>query len=130
MRVFGSMFTIFAGIALALSAVGLYAVTAYSVSQRTSEIGIRIALGAQPRDVLTLILGQGVWLVAIGLLAGLIAAAGMSRVLARILPLVNATDWQTFGMIAGGLGALALWACYLPARRATKVSPMTALRHE
>ena len=117
-------------IGLTLAIVGVYGVVSFGASLRTREIGIRMALGAEPRDVLQLILGQGVLLVAIGLVAGLGAAAAMSRVLARFLPLVDATDWVTFGVIATGLGALALLACYLPARRATKVPPMTALRHE
>ena len=117
-------------IGLTLAMVGVYGVVSFGASLRTREIGIRMALGAEPRDVLQLILGQGVLLVAVGLVAGVGAAAVMSRVLARFLPLVNATDWGTFGVIAFSLGALALWACYVPARRATRVSAMTALRHE
>ena len=117
-------------IGLTLAIVGVYGVVSFGASLRTREFGIRMALGAEPRDVLQLVLGQGVVLVAIGLVTGLAAATVMSRVLARLLPLVNATDWVTFGVIAFGLGALALCACYLPARRATKVPPMTALRHE
>jgi predicted permease len=117
-------------IGLTLAIVGVYGVVSFGANLRIREIGIRMALGAAPRDVLQLILGQGVWLVAIGLAAGLAAATAMSRVLARILPLVNATDWVTFIVIALTLGILALCACYLPARRATKVPPMTALRHE
>jgi ABC-type antimicrobial peptide transport system permease subunit len=89
-----------------------------------------MALGAQPRDVFQLILGQGLWLVSLGLVLGLAGAAALSRLVTRLLPLVNATDWTTFVLTALSLGALALWACYLPARRATKVPPMTALRHE
>jgi predicted permease len=117
-------------IGLTLAIVGVYGVVSFSASLRTREIGIRMALGAEPRDVLQLMLGQGVLLVAIGLVTGVAAAAIMTRVLTKILPLVNATDWIIFGAIALGLGALALFACYLPARRATKVPPMTALRHE
>ena len=117
-------------IGLTLAMVGVYGVVSFGASLRTREIGIRMALGAEPRDVLQLILGQGLWLVAVGLVMGLSAAAGISRVLARFLPLVNSTDWATFGVITFGLGALALVACYLPARRATKVPPTTALRHE
>jgi predicted permease len=117
-------------IGLTLAMVGVYGVVSFGASLRTREIGIRVALGAEPQDVLRLILGQGVRLVAIGLATGLGAAAVMSRALARFLPLVRSTDWVTFGATTAGLGALALWACYVPARRATKVPPMTALRHE
>jgi predicted permease len=117
-------------IGVTLAIVGVYGVVSFGASLRTREIGIRMALGASPRDVLRLILGQGLLMVAIGLLVGLAAASAMSRGLATLLPLVDATDWLTFGSIAAGLGVLALVACYLPARRATKVPPMTALRHE
>jgi putative ABC transport system permease protein len=117
-------------IGLMLAIVGVYGVVSFGASLRTREFGIRMALGAEPRDVLRLVLGQGVVLVSIGLILGLGAAAGLSRVIARLLPLVNTTDWATFGAITFGLGALALCACYLPAHRATKVPPMTALRHE
>jgi macrolide transport system ATP-binding/permease protein len=117
-------------IGLTLALVGVYGVVSFGASLRTREIGIRMALGASPRDVLRLILGQGLVLVLVGLVIGIGAAAAMSRALTRMLPLVNASDWGTFGSIAAGLGLLALAACYLPARRATKVPPMTALRHE
>jgi ABC-type antimicrobial peptide transport system permease subunit len=117
-------------IGLILAMVGVYGVVSFGASLRTREIGIRMALGAEPRDVLRLILGQGVQLVFVGLAIGLAAAVAMSRVLTRFLPLVDATDWATFTAISGGLGALAIWACYLPARRATKVPAATALRHE
>jgi putative ABC transport system permease protein len=115
---------------LTLALVGVYGVVSFGASLRTREIGIRVALGAHPRDVLRLILGQGLTLVAVGILVGLGVSLGMSRVLSRFLPLVNAADWMTFGVVAVGLAALALFACYLPARRATKVPVMTALRHE
>jgi predicted permease len=116
-----------AGLTLAL--VGVYGVVSFGARLRTREIGIRMALGAQPRDVLRLILGQGVLLVAAGLALGLAGAAAMSRALASVLPLVR-PDWATFAGMAVALGALAIWACYVPARRATKVPAMTALRHE
>jgi len=115
---------------LVLAIVGVYGVVAFGASLRTREIGIRVALGAQPRDVLRLILGQGSRLVAIGLVIGLAASAGLGRVLARFLPLVNPTDWLAFGAVTIGLAVLALIACYVPARRATRLPVMTALRHE
>ncbi len=117
-------------IGLTLAIIGVYGVVSFGASLRTREIGIRMALGAQARDVLRLILGQGILLVGVGLVVGLAGAAAMSRVLAKILPLVNAADWLTFSGVALGLGALAVLACYIPARRATKVPAMTALRHE
>ena len=115
---------------LTLALVGVYGVVSFGASLRTREIGIRVALGAQPRDVLRLILGQGLQLVMIGLAVGLAAALAMGRVLSRFLPLVDATDWIIFGTVSAQLAALALAACYLPARRATRVPVMTALRHE
>jgi predicted permease len=115
---------------LALAIVGVYGIVSFGASLRTREIGIRVALGAHPRDVLRLILGQGLALVAVGILVGLAVSVGMSRVLSQFLPLVDASDWATFGGVALGLSALALLACYLPARRATKVPVMTALRYE
>jgi len=117
-------------IGLTLAIVGVYGVVSFGATLRTREFGIRMALGAEPRNVLRLVLGQGVALVGIGIVTGLAAALAMSRALAKLLPLVGGTDWVTFGVVASGLGALALLACYLPARRATKVPPMTALRHE
>ena len=115
---------------LILATVGVYGVVSFGASLRTREIGIRVALGAQTRDVLRLILGQGLTLVAGGLLAGLALSIGMGQLLSHFLPLVNASDWITFAAVAAGLAALALVACYLPARRAAKVPVMTALRYE
>ncbi len=115
---------------LILAIVGVYGVVSFGASMRTREIGIRVALGATPRDVLRLILGQGLQLVAGGVLVGLAAAAAMGRILTRFLPLVDASDWATFTGVAAGLAALAILACYLPARRATRVPVMAALRHE
>jgi putative ABC transport system permease protein len=115
---------------LTLALIGVYGVVSFGASLRTREIGIRVALGAQPRDILRLMLGQGLQLVAVGVLVGLAASVAMARVLSRFLPLVDAADWITFAGVAAGLAALALWACYLPARRATRVPVMTALRHE
>src|SRR5262249_19088879 len=117
-------------IGLALAIVGVYGVVSFGASLRTREIGIRMALGAQTKDVLSAILGQGGRPVGFGLVVGTIAAAALGRVIRSFLPLVDARDWVTFAVIALALGVLALCACYLPAHRATRVPPMTALRHE
>jgi predicted permease len=117
-------------IGLGLAIIGVYGVVSFGASLRTREIGIRVALGAQTRDVLRLIVGQGFALVAMGLLIGLIASVQLSRVLSHFVPLVDATDWVTFAAVAVALALLALLACYVPARRATKVSVMAALRYE
>ena len=121
---------IFAVAAFVLAAVGIYGVIGYDVSQRTHEIGIRMALGAQSKDVLKLILGQGARLAAYGIAAGLAAAFGLTRLMATMLYGVKATDAYTFGFISLLLGAVALFASYLPSRRATALDPLTALRHE
>ena len=115
---------------LTLALVGVYGVVSFGASLRTREIGIRVALGAQPGDVLRLILGQGLQRVLIGLAIGLGAALALSRVLSRFLPLVHSTDWILFASVSAELGMLALIACYLPARRATHVPVTAALRHE
>jgi predicted permease len=114
---------------LALALVGVYGVVSFGASLRTREVGIRMALGAQPSDVLRLILGQGASVVAVGLIVGLAAAWALGRAMTRFVPLARA-DWFVFAGVALALGALAIWACYVPARRATRVPAMTALRHE
>jgi len=121
---------IFSGIALLLSAAGIYAVTAYSVAQRTHEVGIRMALGAQRRDVLKLIVGGGMGLIGIGIVIGIATALALTRLLRSALFGVSATDPLTFVAITLALIAVALLACYIPARRATKVDPLEALRYE
>jgi putative ABC transport system permease protein len=124
------LLALFALLALLLAAVGIYGVMSYAVSSRTQEIGLRMAMGAQARDVLKLVVGQGMRLVAFGLALGLLAALGLTRWLKTLLFGVEATDPLTYAVIAALLAAVALLACYIPARRAMKVDPLVALRHE
>lgn len=122
--------TAFGALATLLTALGLYGVLAFSVAQRTKEIGIRVALGAQARDVFKLILGQGMLLVSVGVVLGLATAFAVTRFISSLLFGVTPTNATTFVLATVGLAALALLACYLPARRATKVNPLVALRYE
>ena len=129
-RVWGLLFGVFSGIALVMAAAGIYGVMAYFVTQRTREIGVRIALGAQWRDVLRLILANGMLLVALGLAIGLAGAYLLTRLMTTLLFEVSPTDPFTFAGVAVAVVLAALLACYIPARRATKVDPLIALRYE
>ena len=132
-RMFAKLLTLFGVIAQLLAAIGLYGVMAYAVSQRTQEIGIRMALGADRRKVLMMIVRQGMTLTVVGIAIGLGGAFVLMKYLESLTSLlfgVEARDPVTFAVIAGLLGAVALLACLVPARRATKVDPLTALRYE
>ena len=129
-RVWGLLFGIFSGIALVLATAGIYGVMAYFVTQRTREIGIRMALGAQWRDVLKLIVGSGMLLVTIGLIIGLAGALALTRLMSTLLFEVSPTDPITFAAVALCVIIATLLACYIPARRAMKVDPLVALRYE
>jgi putative ABC transport system permease protein len=124
------LLSLFAALALVLACVGLYGVISYAVAQRTHEIGVRMALGAQPRDVLALVVRQGMALTFAGLLLGIVGGLAVTRVMSDLLFGVTTTDAVTFMSVAGLLVVVAFLACYVPARRATKVDPLIALRYE
>jgi len=121
---------VFATMALAMALIGLYGVISYAVTQRTQELGVRMALGAQPAEILRLVLGQGMKLAGIGAAAGLVVSFAMSRFLRGELFHISPIDPLTFALMAAALVAAALLASYIPARRATRVDPMVALRYE
>jgi ABC-type antimicrobial peptide transport system permease subunit len=125
-----TLLAIFAGVALVLTIVGLYGVMSYSVEQRTNEIGIRLALGAQSRDVLMMVVKQGSMLILLGLVIGLAGAYALTRLIESLLFGVTPKDPFTFAAVAVLLAVVALMACYIPAWRATKVDPLEALRYE
>jgi ABC-type antimicrobial peptide transport system permease subunit len=129
-RIASTLLTVLGAAALALAGMGIYAVMAYAVSQRTNEIGVRLVLGAQPGVVLRMVVRQGLTLALAGIGVGLIGALAGSRLLGAFLNGVSPFDGVTFGSVAALVLGVALAACYVPARRATRVDPMVALRYE
>ena len=129
-RLLAVLLTAFGGLAILLAGVGVYGVMSYSLSQRTRELGVRMALGAEARDVLGMVLRHGVGLASIGIGLGLVAAFGLSRFLGSMLYGISPTDPVTLAGISIFMLLVVLAACYIPARRATRIDPMTALRFE
>ena len=129
-RLFTTLTVAFAILATLLAAIGLYGVLAYSVAQRTREIGVRIALGARESTVATMVVREALGVVGVGLVAGVAGAIGLTRVLATLLYDISPTDPLTFGAVTLALGAVAVAASYFPARRAARVDPIVALRQE
>jgi len=124
------LLSLFSVVALAIATVGIYGVVSFSVARRTKEFGLRMVLGAQGSDVLGLVMKQGAGMVVIGLLAGLLVAFALTRLMASLLFGVAPTDATTFASVTALLAGVALAACYIPARRATRVDPMQTLRYE
>jgi len=129
-RITAVLLTIFGLLGLVLAAIGMYGLLVYSVNQRSREIGIRMALGAQRRDILRMVVGEGMLLVIIGIALGLVASLVATRFIVNLLFGVSATDPIVFSVVALLLGLVALFACYIPARKATKVDSLLALRYE
>jgi ABC-type antimicrobial peptide transport system permease subunit len=124
------LLSVFSALALALSSIGIYGVISYLTGQRTQEIGVRIALGASGKDVLRMILGEGMRITLVGVVVGIAAALGLTRLITKMIYGVGAMNPIIFGGVAILLTGVALLACYIPARRAMRVDPIAALRYE